>query len=256
MTTSGFRALLAKELRQLTRSRSALASATLLPIFMLVLLPLFQMFSMMAAANAPRRVLASPQPFPTPPAIISGVGDFARPLDLFAYFLFPLFVLIAGLMMPSVAATYAVVAERERRSLELLVCLPVRVRDILLAKLAAILLLGGGVTIPLYAITASVVLRSHAASPLQVGLTFLLLLAGLLCSICLALLLTLLARDFRTARQLTGVLYGPLVFVCLGVLAAVPGPARYLAVAGLLVVVGALAVAAGLRWVTFERYLS
>jgi hypothetical protein len=80
-------------------------------------------------------------------------------------------------------------------------------------------------------------------------------LAAVACSICISLLLTLLARDFRTANNLSGAFVVPALLLTVGTLGAVGGPARTYVVAVILLALGALALFAALRWVSVERYL-
>lgn len=239
------RALLWKELRQVRRSRGAIVSSTLLPFFILVLAPLSQLLALRGVAALPPRGGVPP-----------GLGDPHAALDLFTAQFLPLLVVIGGLMVPSVAATYTVIVEKERRSLELLMALPVSVRDILAAKILATLALAGIVVVPMFAIDAVVLLALGAASVGLVVLLLALLLAALACSGGLALLLALLARDFRTARNVTGFLYTPLILIAAAILFAFPPPARLLILIGVLLAAGLGAVAAALRWLTFERYLA
>ena len=242
--------LIGKELRQVRRSKGALASATLLPLLLMTVMPLVQLVSLRqpglrGALNQPNGGL--------PP----WMGDFADdPARLFVRVLLPMFLVLGGLIVPSVSATYTVVAEREKRSLELLMALPVRVSDILLAKLLAMVVLAIVVVLPLFAIDAMVLLVLSLIGAADVLILFGLLLCALACSVGVALLLALLARDFRTANNLNGAFLGPVILAVMGVLFAVPGPFSYLLLgAGLLAVAGC-AVLLGLRWLTFERYLA
>ena len=66
----------------------------------------------------------------------------------------------------------------------------------------------------------------------------------------------LLARDFRTANNLNGIMLGPLILIVLIVLVAIPRPANFAVLVAVLLACGALATLAGLRWLTFERYLA
>jgi ABC-type transport system involved in multi-copper enzyme maturation permease subunit len=165
-------------------------------------------------------------------------------------------MVLAGLIVPTTAAAYTIVAERDRRSLDLLVALPVGVRDILLAKLTATALLAGGVLLPLFGIDAAWLLTSRITTPGHVALLLALLLAGLICSVSLALLVTLLARDMRTANQVSAALVGPVVLVMLVLLLTVPGQARWVAAIAVLLLVAAGGLVAALRWLTYERYLA
>ncbi|HTJ60248.1 MAG TPA: ABC transporter permease subunit, partial [Candidatus Saccharimonadales bacterium] len=131
--------LLGKELRQLGRSRGALVSATLLPLLLLVVVPIPQLVTL---RNLPLDIPSLPSG--GPPGLQS-----LRGADAFVLLLYPLFVTICGMIVPSLAASYTIVTERERRTLELLVALPVRLSQILIAKLLSILILGIVVTVPL-----------------------------------------------------------------------------------------------------------
>ena len=244
------RILLGKELRQVRRSRGALASATLLPLFLMTLMPLTQLyFARLDAAPAqapPSEVFLAPS--------MAEIGNDATQLVLTV--MLPLAIVLGGLVAPSVSATYTVVAEREKRSLDLLMALPVSVTDILMAKLLAMLVLAGIVVLPLFAIDMAVLVAWGMISAIDILVLFILLLAALGCSVGVALLLALLARDFRTANNLNGAFLGPLIVATLAIIFLLTGPVRYLALTVLLVGVGLVAVLAGLRWLTFERYLA
>jgi ABC-2 type transport system permease protein len=244
------RVLLGKELRQITRSRAALASSTLLPLLLITVTPMGQLIAM---RNAPPEAPADIPGGALPPGLADAIQD---PDQFFIRFMLPLFIALGGLIVPSVAATYTVVAEREKRTLDLLMALPVRVVDILTAKLLAMLLLAAAVVVPLFVIDAAVLLWLGDATISDLGFLFALLLAAIACSLGVALLLALLARDFRTANNLNGVMLGPLILIVLIVLIALPHPANFAVLVTVLLTCGALAILAGLRWLTFERYLS
>ena len=243
------RVLLGKELRQVRRSRGAMLSATVLPTFIMLVVPLAQL---LGVRNA-RDQLQLPASGLLPPGMAGAATD---PTDFFVQAMLPLFVALGALMVPSVAATYTVIAEREKRSLELLMALPVRVSDILAAKLVAMLALALAVVTPLYAADAVALALFGLASPGYLALLLMVLLAALFCSVGVALLLALLARDFRTANNLSGALVGPLILGMAGVLFGIAGPVRLFILAGLLLAGGGLAFLVGLRWLTFERYLA
>ena len=237
--------LLGKELRQLGRSRGALVSATLLPLLLLVVVPIPQLLTL---RNLP---LDIPElPGGGPPGLQS-----LRGADAFVLLLYPLFVTICGMIVPSLAASYTIVTERERRTLELLVALPVRLSQILVAKLLSILILGIAVTVPLFAVTATLVVILGTASLAEITLLLVPLGAAVVCSTCLSLLLTLLARDFRTANNVNGVLFFPVLLVAAGILVGVGGSARLLVLGAALLSIGGAAILVGARWITFERYL-
>ena len=242
----GVGALVIKELRQVTRSRGAIASTILLPILMLVVMPLGQLLPVRAFGETRIPAVSG-----VPPGLAEG-----DPAQILVQAMFPLFVMLAGLMVPSVGATHTIVVERERRSLELLMALPVSVSSILTAKLLAIFVMACATVLPLFAIDAAVLLTLGMADPPYVVLLLLELLAALWCALGVSLLLALLARDFRTANNLNGAMLGPMVLVAMGVLFGVPGILRVLLLIVALVLAGSIAVAVGLRWLTFERYLA
>ncbi len=242
------RRLLAKELRQVVRSRGAVLSATLLPILLLLVVPLSQLFALRADPTAG----TFPTRFPLP----AGLAELGDPVELYVRAMLPLFITLGGLVVPSVSATYTVVAEREKRTLELLMALPVGVADIIVAKLLTTLLVALAVVLPLFVVDAAVLLSLGLVSLAYVGVLLLVLLAAVACSVGVALLLALLSRDFRTANHLTGALIGPLIVVLMGLMFGLPGSLRLAGVVALLLAVGGGAVWVGLRWLTFERYLA
>ena len=222
------RILLHKELIQIGRSRGALISATLLPLLVMTVTPILVLFTLRGTDST---------------------GFYVRVM-------LPMFITLGGLVGPSVSATYTVIAERERRSLDLLMALPVSVGDILMAKLLAVLVVAAAVVLPLFAIDMLMLVILGVVPIVDVVLLLSLLLAALACSIGVALLLALLARDFRTANNLNGALVGPMIVLTIGILFLVPGPGRYILLIVLLVLVGAAATEAAMRWITFERYLA
>lgn len=249
MISPELRALVAKELRQVLRSKGALLSATLLPVLLMVVIPLAQILGV-RGSNVP---LNLPSSNLLPPGL---EGLTTNPSQLFVQLMLPLFITLGGLIVPSISATYTVVAERESRSLELLIALPVRLQDILLAKLLAMLALATIVVVPLFALDAVALLVLGLASAGYVGLLFVVLVAAMTCSTGIALLLALLARDFRTANNLNGAMLGPLILLTMAVIVGVPGPARLLVLTAFLAAAGVGAYLVGLRWLTFERYLA
>ena len=245
MIDRSVRILLGKELGQLGRSRAALVSATLIPLLLLVIVPIPQLI---AFSKAPINIPELPGGGP------AGLQSL-RGADFFIQLLYPLLVTICGLIVPSLAASYTIVSERERRTLELLIALPVRLTDILLAKLLSILILGVLVTVPLFAITATLVVILDVAPAGTVVLLLIPLVAAVICSTCLSLLLTLLARDFRTANNVNGILFFPVLIATVGVLGGIGGSARFFVLGVTLLTLGAIALVIGARWITFERYL-
>jgi ABC-2 type transport system permease protein len=231
--------LLRKELLQVRRSRGALLSGILLPLLLMVIMPGFQLASL--------RSVRETGPLP---------GELSDPQELFTGFLLPLVVALSGLIVPSVAATYTVVAEHERRTLELLVALPVRVGDVLLAKMLAMLILAVGVAVPLFAVDAVAVVLLGLGDGGYIVQLLLVLLAALVCSVCEALVLALVARDLRTTNNLNGALITPATLVMVAILLGLPPAVRLPALAAFLLVLAVIAYVCAWRWLSFERYLA
>jgi ABC-2 type transport system permease protein len=249
MLSREVRILFGKEWRQLVRSRGAMLTALLLPLLMLVVIPGLQMLGLRGAGP---QALNLPPGTPLPPGL-AGLGT--DPRALLRFFL-PLFVVLGGLIVPSVTASYILISERESRTLELLVALPVRVGQVLLAKLLALLALAGLVTLALFSIDAVLILMLEVGSPGFVLALLLVLLAALGFSTTSALLVSLLARDFRTANNINGLLLGPTILVSLVTVLAVPGSVLpCLVLAGLLTAGAVSCTFVAMRLVTFERLL-
>lgn len=239
------RTLLWKELRQMRRSRRAIFSTVILPFMLLVVVPLGQAAAFRSA----------------PPQAMAGLPDvlverFGRPLELFTGLLLPLFVTMAGVLVPTVAASYTIIAEREQRSLDLLMALPVAVADVLVAKVAAVLLLSAGVVLPLFAVQSAALLARGVVAPGYAAVLLVVLLAALICSSGITFIVTLVARDFRTANNISGLQFAPVLGMTVAVLVVAPDPVRFPLLAALLAAAGLVALAAARRWLTFERYLA
>lgn len=243
--------LMRKEWRQLLRSRSALLTAILMPILMLLIIPGAQIVGL---SLAPTTALSDvPRGVPLPPSL-SAIGN--DPRALLRGLMLPLFVTLGGLIVPGTMANYILLAERENRTIELLIALPVRVGQILLAKLLVIMLIASAVTVTLFAVDAVLILVLGVGSLVYVLALLLLLLCALTFSTASALLISLLARDFRTANNLTGALIVPSIFTTMGLLLFVPSPTLAVFALAVLYVIAAVALTLiALRVVTFERLL-
>ncbi len=239
--------LFRKEWRQLLRSRGAVLTALILPAIVLLLVPLTQI---LAVGALPTKEL--PPGINLPPGLAHLKDDPAAIL----HFVLPLMVALGGLIVPMVSATYTIVAEREARTLELLVSLPVAINQVVTAKVLALLALTVGITLPMFSITAAALLWTGNAGAGFVFALVLLLLAALAFSTTGALLISLLAKDFRTANNLSGALLLPAIFLMVGLLSLVPSALGAALVATALLAVASIACAfVSLKVVTFERLL-
>lgn len=241
------RILFRKEWRQLLRSKGALLSSLLLPALMIVVIPV-----VMTLTTGMKEITNLPEGVPLPPALAAAAKD---PLAVVRMML-PLFVGLGGLVAPMVAASYTLITEREQRTLELLVALPVRIEQVLVAKLLVLVVLTGAVSLVLFSGTAVFLLAFGVTSVGGVlGLAFELV-AALSCSTGTALLASLLAKDFRTANNLSGLVVVPAMLLTMGLMMFVPNLALGAALLGLAyLTVTALTLHVSLRVITVERLL-
>ncbi len=247
MSAGAIRSLLWKELRQIGRNRTAMLTAALLPFLILFIAPIQLLVSIRLGGGQGMEQLRN--------APLPGFADVTEPSQLVVQFLYPLMLVIGGLMLPSLTTAYAIVAERERRSLELLIALPVTVGEILAAKLLAVLVVTALIGLPYVAIVLTLLLVLGVADAATIPALLAPFVAAVACSTGISLLLTLLARDFRTANNLNGAFFVPALLLTVATLGAVGGPGRTYVLALVLLALGAVAVVVALRWVSFERYL-
>lgn len=246
--SSGLATLLWKELRQIPRKRSALLSAVLFPLLFFVVLPVVNFAALRTGA------IAAPTLGIGLPAGMVPLGG--NPALLMRDFMLPLVFTLGGLVVPAIAAAHTVITERERHTLELLVALPVSLEQIVLAKLLAVLLLALAISLPLFAVDAVGIVGLGLGTLADVAALLFLLVAALLYSTSSALLVSLLAGDYRTANNLNGAMLGPTILVTVGILMLVPGGAvRVVALGGLFVVLAGVATVVALRALTIERFL-
>src|SRR5687768_768315 len=247
MRWSAILSLLWKETRQIGRNRTAMLTAMMLPFIILFLAPMQLLVAMhFGGGSGFDQLRDSPLP---------GFADVTDPGQLLVQFFYPMMLVIGGLLLPSLTTAYAIVAERERRSLELLISLPVTVGEILAAKLLAVLAVTAVIGLPYVAVVLTLLLILGMAGPATIPALLAPFLAAVACSIGISLLITLLARDFRTSNNLSGAFVLPVLLLTIATLGAIGGPARTYVLAALLLGLGAVAVFAALRWVSFERYL-
>lgn len=241
--------LFKKEWRQLLRSKGALATALLLPTLILLVIPSLQILGFESMTQQQQQL---PKDVWLPPGI-AALGEDPRAI---IRFLMPLFITIGGLIVPMMSANYTLIAEREARTLELLVALPVSMSQVMAAKLGAIVVLTTLVTFPLFAIDAVLLLATGTAGVAYVLALFVTLVCALAFSTAGALLIGLIARDFRTGNNLNALLVVPAMLLVMGLQTALPSPALGALIAGLVMAAGAgLCAFLALKVVTFERLL-
>ena len=237
-----------KEVLQLTRNQVAMLGSLLMPAFLMVLAPLLALL----AAREPGfgRVEV-----PELTARLPGFAEVRSLQDVFLTITLPMLFVLVSLLTPMLSAIYTLIIERERRSLELLMALPVLVDDILAAKLAAILATGVATTLSMFLVDAVVILTlTPAGTSYVVGAGFLVL-STLLASVGGSLLLALLAREVRRATELGALLCIPPLFLTGLCVVFVPGTARFAVLGLLMLALACAAMYTGLRHLTYERYV-
>jgi ABC-type transport system involved in multi-copper enzyme maturation permease subunit len=238
--------LVGKELRQLTRNRNAAVSAVLMPFIFLLLVPFIELRAVGARA-AGGGISGTP---------LAGLNSVGSTEEVFLYLVFPLFYALAGLLTPGISATYTIVAEREQHTVELLMALPVTVRQILIAKLTSNLVAAIAVTLPFFVINAILIQTRTSAGAAYIVSALVLLLCGLACSVGIGLFLALVARDVRTAGNLTPAWLFPTMAVVGLCVVLVPGLWRFYVIGAILLLGLAVMLAICLRWLTFERFVA
>lgn len=244
------RILLRKEWRQLVASKQALAVGLLLPAFMLGLLP-FLVSSAPAPAGPtdPEHAMPDAMSF----GMFAEVSDDPRRIALV---LMSQMIAIVGLVLPTMFATHLLITERERRTLELLIALPVRLQDVLRAKMIAVLAATAMGTLPLLLFDMVLLPARGVATVGEVLALPVLLVCVLAYSTAVALLLALLAKDFRTANNLGGALLAPTIIVTVVLVVVLPGGAwRPLCLGLIYLAAAAIVMHFALRASTFEKLL-
>lgn len=244
------RILFRKEWRQLIAGKSALLTGAILPLVLLGLVPMV----MSASARVPMHGSGRPLP---PSMQIGLLGDISEDPRHIAGSLLPIFVAIVGMVLPTMMASYLLITEREKRTLELLVALPVRIEQVMIAKLLATLAASSMMSVPMLMLDVVLLPSVGAASFEQVVGLPILLLAGLSLSTSIALLMSLLAKDFRTANNIGGALLAPtIILTLLGGFLLPGGVIRPLGISVVYAIVAFFVMRHALRTVTFERLLS
>lgn len=249
MNTTELQLLFWKEVRQLTRSTAAMLSSLFMPAVLVVLAPVL---ALLASRTEPYRALKVP-------SLTASLPGFDLVQDGQGYFLYvtlPFLFVIAALLTPILAGIQTLIVERERRSLELLMALPVVVGDILAAKLAAILALALATIVPMFLVDALVIVSLTSAGVAYVAGALFLLVTTLVAAVSASFLMALMARDPRTATSLGGLLSVPPLLLTGLCVVFVPGLGRFAVLGLLMLALGCCAVYAGLRWLTTERYVA
>jgi ABC-type Na+ efflux pump permease subunit len=234
------RALLQKEVRQITRSRRTVVAALAVPILMLVVVTLGDIVALRVG-------------FGSHPIYLLSSARSISSETLLRHFSLPVLVTISSLVTPSILMGDVLLGERERRTLELLVALPVTSLDVVVAKLAAVLGFALTVTVPVFLLNVVIVSGfGYASVPQELALAALLL-AAVVYSAGSGLLVALLAGEPRAANIVSGLVLGPVVPIEGLILAGIAGDGAILLSFGVLAALALLVLLWSLRSASFER---
>jgi ABC-type Na+ efflux pump permease subunit len=189
------------------------------------------------------------------PVTFGLIGELAQDPSRIAIAVLPMLVTIVALIAPTSLITHAIVQERETRTLELLVALPVRIQQVIAAKLTTAFLFSLSVCGGCASILCVELLALGIATPTDVFGIAALLVAALGYATASSLLVAILAKDFRTANNLAGAVIGPAILVVVVGTAVLSGVTRPLALALLFSFAAMLLARTALRTATFERLL-
>ena len=253
------RTIVGRDLRAVARSKAITLPMVLVPVVLLVLLPAaIGLLARGAPAGQVENALSS--------SLVRGLTQPILALPereqlvvlVLGYLLSPL-LLVIPLMVSAVLAADAFAGEKERRTLEVVLHLPISDRDLFLAKVLTALLPAVAITWAgsiIYAVVADVVAWPVTNRPFLPFAQFVAVVVWLapavaLLALGLLVIVSSRARTTQEANQLGGAVILPLIFVA----AAQASALLLLSVAGVLAV-GTLvwALALGLLWFNGRRF--
>jgi ABC-type Na+ efflux pump permease subunit len=216
--------VVAKDLRAVRRSKAIVLPMLLVPTVLLLVLPLsLGLFARHAPTSTVSSALSTPMLHRLAGPILHLPHQEQLVVLVLGYLLSPL-LLVIPLMVSAVLAADAFAGEKERRTLEGLLMLPIRDRDLFLAKVlsaylpALVITVGGAVA---YAVLADLVAWGVAHRPIvpfTQWAVMILWIAPAVALLALGLLVAVSsrARTTQEANQLGGAVILPLIFVAAG----------------------------------------
>lgn len=257
---SAIRTVVRRDLTAVARSRAVTIPMAVVPALLLVGLPLT--LGGLARSVDAGTALDSPLVH----GLLPGVAELPEaerlPVLVLGYLLSPL-LLVLPLMVSAVLAADAFAGEKERRTLESLLLLPVSDRDLFTAKVLAAFLPALGITWAggaVYALVADAAAWPATGRPILPFAQWVVMVVWIapavaLLALGLLVLVSSRARTTQEANQLGGAVILPLIFVAAGQVAPVLlAPVPVVAGAGALVWVAAAGLLrAGARRFTRDR---
>lgn len=253
------RAVVGKDVRAVRRAKSITLPMILVPVMLIVVLPIaIGGFARNASASDLDALLDSPFLRNLADPILSLPEREQMATLILGYLLSPL-LLVIPLMVSAVLAADTFAGEKERRTLEGLLHLPINDRDLFIAKVLGSYLPAVAITwigAVLYAVVANLVawpVTGHVFVPFAQWTVMILWVAPAVALLALGLLVIVSsrARTTQEANQLGGAVILPLIFLAAGQASALLlAPVVVVFVAGAVVWVLSL----GLVWVNARRF--
>jgi ABC-2 type transport system permease protein len=218
---NAIRAIVRKDFTAVKRSKAITLPMIIVPSILLIVLPLS--LGSLAKSVDPGTALQSPLVAQLVPSITQLPADEQIPVLILAYILSPL-LLVLPLMVSAVLAADAFAGEKERRTLEGLLLLPVSDRDLFTAKLlsayvpALAITWGGAVVYAVVANASAWSVTHRLILPYPQWMVMMVWVAPAVAALSLALLTLVSSRAKTTqeANQLGGAVTLPLIFLAAG----------------------------------------
>ncbi len=235
MNWRGIRAVIAKDLKVVMRSKMIMLPMIILPVILQVLVPAgFGLTAYFAADTMAADTEDDMQAMleMMPPAVREQIADMQPNqafLTLMTVYVFAPMYLIVPMMVASVIAADSFVGERERKTLEALLHTPLTNRELLTAKMLSAWLAAIGVAMGSFVLYALVVngvgwlVMGRLFFPNWMWIVLVLWVAPAVAGIGLGLTVLLSTRvnTFQEAYQMGGVVVLPLIALMIGQLAGV-----------------------------------
>jgi ABC-2 type transport system permease protein len=254
---TAIRAVMVKDMTAVRRSKAIMYPMVGLPILLLVVLPVgLGLFARSAPSSATEVALSSPLLQNVVQPILELPADQQLTVLVLGYLLSPM-VLVIPLMVSAVLAADAFAGEKERKTLEGLLHLPIADRDLFLAKVLGAWVPATGITVVgavLYITLCNLVAWPVMQRPFLPFAQWTVMIVWVAPAVALLALGVLVivssrARTTQEANQLGGTVIVPLIFLA----AAQTSALLLIPVAGV-VVVGALVWAAAIALLRFNSH--
>ena len=223
MSWSVMRAIIAKDVTAIRRSKAIVIPMLAVPALLMIVMPLMIGLASKGSNHADIQDVLQNIPGDIADPILALPADEQLIVLVLGYLLAPLF-LIVPLMVSAVLAADAFAGEKERRTLEALLHLPISDRDLFIAKLASAFLPAVAVSwigFVAFAIVSNVIgwpVMQRIFIPTRLWAVVILWVAPAVATLGLGVMVRVSARAKTTqeANQLGGAVILPLIFLAVG----------------------------------------